>query len=448
MVGEHSHIKDKESKDANDCSERKNFDQKEIDEWIASFEKDEQFTVEKTYKDRAGEKTQRVASRDASGQYAGPYIRKEFSKELGKGNIYKRLWEAQRGGVCIQGISRILDYYEYADIMVCVLEYAQGETLEEYVLQNSLSLSDIEDIFAQICNTLASLHNTFDEPLLHRDIKPTNIIVSPNKVTIIDFGIARFHRPENTPDTTHLGTPTFAPPEQYGFGQTCIESDIYALGMVLYFMLTKNIAQCALRESSEFERECPECFKGVLLRATAFDPAKRYHTSSEFLEAFRKSIRSQKNCASKIRASKNHASKICAPKTNTSKNYTPKNESNDKTSAKRAALSAKFTELKHSHSKAWNTIILVFWAWLIACSVVMVFFPDEPHANSTLASRALECFGCADLFISTLAFLLFEKSNLREKHTWAHSLTLARQLVICGIALLFVSFFAWLSGVV
>lgn len=478
----------------------------ELDEWLEQLERDKQYEVVETFKESAGSKTQKVVFRGAgiSGQrgpeFAEPFIRKEFTSQSDRGCAYKRLWDAQRQGKYIQGTSRIIDYFEYAGLSVCILEYVRGCTLEEYVRENVLSTQDAEEIFAQICCTLNVLHTTFEEPLLHRDIKPTNIIVSrreggaqggagscacgeggakvfgaggeyaeggtqgdasgaldcaqggaPVNVTIIDFGIARFHRSENVPDTTQLGTPTFAPPEQYGFGQTCVESDIYALGMVLYFMLTGKLSKCALRESTEFERECPSCFKSVLLRATAFDPAARYHSALEFLDAFRQAAQAGAPSAqaAQVACAEVPSAESVAAFAQMTQAESPSAESVAATewlSEKQPA--AAFAKLKQTFGRVWNVCLIAIWVWLMVCCAIIVFFPDASHASVPFAKRALECFGCAGLFISTIVFLLFDKSRLKEKHAWARKLTLLRQVDICAIALLILCLFAWVASLV
>lgn len=86
-------------------------------------------------------------------------------------------------------------------------------------------------------------------PVIHRDLKPSNIIVSGvryaadagmtfSSLVIIDLGIARVWRDGADADTVKFGTRSYAPPEQFGFGQTSVRSDIYALGALLFFCLT------------------------------------------------------------------------------------------------------------------------------------------------------------------------------------------------------------------
>ena len=90
------------------------------------------------------------------------------------------------------------------------------------------------------------LHGGLGEgaPVIHRDLKPSNVMVVggknglPRSFVLIDLGIARTWREGAEADTTRLGTRSYAPPEQFGFGQTSVRSDVYALGAVLWFCLT------------------------------------------------------------------------------------------------------------------------------------------------------------------------------------------------------------------
>ncbi len=122
-----------------------------------------------------------------------------------------------------------------------VLDFIEGETLENYQNRASnkrLPLSEVFAIGQQLCDVLEYLH-TQQPPLVFRDLKPANIIRSPEgKVYVIDFGIARFFKPGQSKDTMALGSLGYAAPEQYGKAQTTTRADIYSLGAVLHQLLT------------------------------------------------------------------------------------------------------------------------------------------------------------------------------------------------------------------
>jgi serine/threonine protein kinase len=88
----------------------------------------------------------------------------------------------------------------------------------------------------QLCECLDSLHK-LNPPIIHRDIKPENIIYHNNKVTLLDFGIARFLDSKKSKDTLILGSVGYAAPEQFGFQQSNPQTDIYALGKLMNYLL-------------------------------------------------------------------------------------------------------------------------------------------------------------------------------------------------------------------
>lgn len=154
-------------------------------------------------------------------------------------------------------------YYLYQDesITIIVEEYINGRTLFN-ILEQQEQLSDdiIKKIIIQLCEGLKILH---EHNILHRDIKPSNIMLTKdNIVKLIDFDTARLINPDKTYDTEYLGTRGYAPPEQYGFAQTDIRSDIYALGITL------------------------QKLQKIIKKAIKFDPDRRYQSVNEILQEF------------------------------------------------------------------------------------------------------------------------------------------------------------------
>ena len=141
-----------------------------------------------------------------------------------------------------------------------------------------------------ICEILDYLHSQ-NPPIIHRDIKPDNIIVVQQggamSLKLIDFGIARRYRPGRPTDTMAFGTEGYAPPEQYGQGQTDARSDIYALAATLYHLLYDDDPRYhpfifpKLQSSNA-------AINVVLKKALNPDPAQRFQTAREFGEALRR----------------------------------------------------------------------------------------------------------------------------------------------------------------
>lgn len=121
-------------------------------------------------------------------------------------------------------------------------------------------------------------------PVIHRDLKPSNIIVTGANYTpddgltfsslvIIDLGIARVWHDGADADTVKFGTRPYAPPEQYGFGQTSVRSDVYALGALLFFCLTGVDPKPGLDMREQCEaRGIPTPLADAVCMSMALDP--------------------------------------------------------------------------------------------------------------------------------------------------------------------------------
>lgn len=157
-------------------------------------------------------------------------------------------------------IPRILHCIEEDGETLVVEEYVQGESLLDRIGRKAyLSEREAGNILLQLCDGLAPIHA---QGIVHRDIKPSNLILqSGGIVRLIDFDAARTVKEHSGEDTMHLGTKGYAPPEQFGYGQTDARSDIYSIGITL-------------RESM------PEGYGGylakVFARCTEIDPDRRY----------------------------------------------------------------------------------------------------------------------------------------------------------------------------
>lgn len=124
-----------------------------------------------------------------------------------------------------------------------VLEYCEGERVDEYCDQHGLDVNARVRLFLDILGAAAHAHTNL---IVHRDIKPSNVIVAPNRdVKLLDFGIAKLLAEDGNPAATALTlesgaglTPLFAAPEQITGGPITTLTDIYALGVLLYLLLT------------------------------------------------------------------------------------------------------------------------------------------------------------------------------------------------------------------
>jgi len=140
----------------------------------------------------------------------------------------------------------IYDYFTEANRWYVVMDFIDGETLEDYLVRGGngrppgipLPPTEVLQIGIQLCNVLDYLHSR-QPPIIFRDLKPANIMrATAGQLFLIDFGIARIFKHGKTSDTTALGSPGYAAPEQYGKAQSTPRSDIYALGVTLHELLT------------------------------------------------------------------------------------------------------------------------------------------------------------------------------------------------------------------
>lgn len=272
------------------------------------------YRVERTLKRTPAEVTELVWLRTAAGTELGPYVRKVISRESGLGCAYVELFKLQRQGMRFRQLPRIIDCRESVGSLEVLLEYVRGRTLAQVVAGASPAGRDMlaRELIPAICDAVSELHGALESPLVHRDLTPSNVIcpdvrscsaagsrpaarscsaagsgraASSCCPVLIDFGIARVWREGEEADTTHFGTRSYAPPEQYGFGQTDVRSDVYALGMLTFFCLTGREATPADRECDFACAEVSPAWRGVITKATSLDPDDRYQSVAEMRDA-------------------------------------------------------------------------------------------------------------------------------------------------------------------
>jgi serine/threonine protein kinase len=166
------------------------------------------------------------------------------------------------------GIPHFYHHFTDPEHWYLVMEYIPGRTLEDY-LQKVLpggycSVKDTLKIGIALSSILEYLHMQ-RPPVIFRDIKPANIMLTPGKkLYLIDFGIARSFHPGKAKDTTPLGSPGYAAPEQYGRSQSDARTDIYALGATLQTLLTGRDPLELRAQSSRAPRPIPRYVQTLL----------------------------------------------------------------------------------------------------------------------------------------------------------------------------------------
>ena len=196
----------------------------------------------------------------------------------------------------------IVDVIDDGDTFLIVMDYIQGKSLnailKESMEQEGFPIS-VEDVISwgkQLCEVLYYLH-TRPNPIIYRDMKPANVMLKPSgEISLIDFGTARVFKTGNSEDTTCLGTPGYAAPEQYGGnGQSRPQTDIYCLGATLHHLITgrnpastpfnfPRITQCRPTLLEETPRELRNTLLGlemIIDKCTQYEIADRYQSCAE-----------------------------------------------------------------------------------------------------------------------------------------------------------------------
>lgn len=254
--------------------------------YLDALARDDGYRVDRVLKSAPCEVTEVVFFVSADGSELGPFVRKRIAGEAGLGAAYYQLRDAQRAGRRFRHLPRIYDVHEADGELVVIMEYVEGRTLRDEVFERDPSPALAQRWFPPLCDGVSELHGLFAPPLIHRDLKPSNVLVAEGALTIIDFGIARTWREGADADTAHFGTRAYAPPEQFGYGQTDERTDVYALGMILYYLLTERDPSPAVVREGFADPAVPAPLRPVLQRACAFDPAARYDSAADLKAAF------------------------------------------------------------------------------------------------------------------------------------------------------------------
>ena len=226
-------------------------------------------------------------------------LKPDYSSDAGF--VRKFRAEAQSAaGLSHPNIVNVFDVGAENNTYFIVMELVQGITLKNYIdMKGKLEIREALNISVQIAQGLSAAH---DNRIIHRDIKPQNIIMSRDgKVKVTDFGIAKM-ADSTTVTTTAAGTVHYISPEQARGGYSDEKSDIYSLGITMYEMLTgkvpfegeTNVAVALLHiegemtPPSQLEPSIPKSFEKIILKCTQKKPENRYPSARALIADLRK----------------------------------------------------------------------------------------------------------------------------------------------------------------
>lgn len=248
----------------------------------------------------------------------GPFVRKLIAKDAGVGSAYAFVMAAQREGAHLGHVPRVLSCTECGSALEVVMEWIDGRTLEQEVHaagDPQARLALVERVFAELCDAVSELHEGMARPVIHRDLTPSNVLLAADgRLMLVDLGIARTWQQARQVDTTHFGTRGYAPPEQFGFGQTDTRSDVYALGELLRFCVMglnpdeePEDAFASSDAGSSRDAGPANAYAEVIQQATQLDPDKRFQNVQALKQAFLSVRAASATAADALFADKNMA---------------------------------------------------------------------------------------------------------------------------------------------
>lgn len=186
-------------------------------------------------------------------------------------------------------VPNVTDYFQEGTRAFMVQEYVAGENLEDHMDRTNVPMPEREALTyaSQVLDILDYLSH-LTPPIVHRDIKPANIIIGAKdkRAHLVDFGIARADENKNAKrkQTSALGTPGYAPPEQYQ-GNADARSDMYALAATIHHLVTnrdpRNFPPFAYPSVRSINPKVSPALDGILNKALTLDINKRYQTPAD-----------------------------------------------------------------------------------------------------------------------------------------------------------------------
>lgn len=276
-----------------------------------------------------------------------------------------------------------------------VMEYVEGHQLKNLIKKRGkLTTSEAIDIMLQITDGMSVAHDSY---IIHRDIKPQNIMILENGlVKIMDFGIAMaMNSTQLTQTNSVMGSVHYLPPEQANGKGSTLQSDIYSMGIVMYELLTgalpykgDNAVEIALKHLKEplpsIKEELPnipQSIENIIVRATAKNPKNRYTDAREMHNDLLTCLDDGRKDEEKIKLQYNEAedTKLKTPKKAIvdEKKESDKKKKEEKSESEDEVLSKKITknDLK-SQNKLLIALASIFTLLVLAITTVVVLIPS------------------------------------------------------------------------
>ena len=219
--------------------------------------------------------------------------------------------EAQAAGALDHpNIVTVYDVGDEAGLFYFTMQYVEGRTLASYhESKQMMPMDQIYELADQMCAAIGFAHSS---GIVHRDIKPSNLMITPQgTLKVLDFGVAKFGEAGLTTAGAIVGTPSYLAPEQAAGRRVDHRADIFAIGAVLYELITcerafpgestTSIIYKILNEDPipprVIEPSLPEALNGVIRKALSKDPAKRFQSCEEMRAAIRTAKRGKEQVA-------------------------------------------------------------------------------------------------------------------------------------------------------
>ena len=194
-------------------------------------------------------------------------------------NVYRCLMDHP-----VKNMPRIYDLAEKNGRLIVTEEYIDGVTIKTMLeKKGSFHEKTVKKILYDLCTIVGDLHEVARPRIIHRDIKPSNIMITQDRIVkLLDINASKFVNVTKSSDTVKMGTPGFAAPEQYGFGVSTVQTDIYALGVLGNLMLTGEV-------SNKHYISCS--LSPVIRRCLKMDPTERFASALHMKQALKNTVK-------------------------------------------------------------------------------------------------------------------------------------------------------------